>query len=134
MNKDEYIKQHFPEVDPGVKPCGPKILVQLRTVKEKTAGGIFLPEETKQFNNGNTQIGRIVAVGGIAFCDRSSGEAWKEGAWARVDDLVIVPRWGGFRIEVPVPDSDEKAIFCVFDDTNVQLVVEKNFEALDQLL
>ena len=91
-------------------------------------------EETKQFNNGNTQIGRIVSVGGIAFCDRSSGEEWKEGALARVGDLVIVPRWGGFRVEVPVPDSDEKAIFCVFDDTNVQLGVEKNFEALDQLL
>ena len=134
MNKDEYIKQHFPEVDPGVKPCGPKILVQLRTIKEKTSGGIVLVEDTKQFNNGNTQIGRIVSVGGIAFRDRSSGDEWKEGKWADVGDIVVVPRWGGFRVEVPIPDCDEKAIFCVFDDTNVQLVVEKNFEALDQLL
>lgn len=134
MTKDEYIKQHFPKVEPGAKPAGAKILIQLRTVKEKTSGGIVLVEETKEFNQGNTQIGMVVAVGGIAFKDRSSGEEWKEGAWAKVGDLVILPRWGGFRFEVPIPNSGEKAIFAVFDDTNVQMVVESNFEAFDQLL
>lgn len=134
MTKDEYIKQHFPKVEPGAKPAGAKILIQLRTVKEKTSGGIVLVEETKEFNQGNTQIGMVVAVGGIAFKDRSSGEEWKEGAWAKVGDLVILPRWGGFRFEVPIEKGGEKAIFAVFDDTNVQMVVESNFEAFDQLL
>lgn len=134
MNKYEYINQHFPDVTPGVKPAGAKILVQLRTVKEKTAGGIVLVEETKEFNQGNTQLGRVVAVGGIAFRDRSSGEEWKEGAWAKVGDLVILPRWGGFRFEIPIPGQKEKAVFAVFDDTNVQMVVESNFESFDQLL
>ena len=134
MTKDEYIKQHFPEVIPGVRPAGAKIIVQLRTVKEKTSGGILLVEETKEFNNGNTQIGRIVALGGIAFRDRSSGEEWKEGKWADVGDLVIMPRWGGFRFEVSIEGTKDKAIFAVFDDTNVQMVVESNFEAFDQLL
>lgn len=134
MTKDEYVSQHFPEVTPGVRPAGAKIIVQLRTVKEKTSGGILLVEETKEFNNGNTQIGRIVALGGIAFRDRSSGEEWKEGKWADVGDLVIMPRWGGFRFEVPIEGTKDKAIFAVFDDTNVQMVVESNFEAFDQLL
>lgn len=134
MNKNEYVKKHFPEVKPGVRPCGAKILVQLRTIQEKTEGGIVLVEDTKEFNNGNTQIGRIVAIGGIAFCDRNSGETWKEGKWADVGDLVIMPRWGGFRFELPVPGTNDKAIFAVFDDTNVQMVVEDNFESIDQLL
>jgi co-chaperonin GroES (HSP10) len=134
MMKDEYIKQHFPEVDPGATPAGAKILVQLRTVKEKTSGGIVLVESTQEFNNGNTQIGRIVATGGIAFRDRSTGDEWKEGAWAKIGDLVILPRWGGFRFEIPVPGTESKAIFAVFDDTNVQMVVNSNFEAFDQLL
>lgn len=134
MTKDDYVKEHFPEVTPGVRPAGAKIIVQLRTVKEKTSGGILLVEETKEFNNGNTQIGRIVALGGIAFRDRSSGDIWKEGMWADVGDLVIMPRWGGFRFEVPIAGTKDKAIFAVFDDTNVQLVVEGNFEAFDQLL
>ena len=134
MNKTEYIQQHFPQVDPGAKPAGAKILIQLRTLKEKTIGGIVLAEATKDFNNGNTQVGLVVAVGGIAFRDRSSGEEWKEGAWAKVGDLVILPRWAGFRFEIEIPGQKEKAIFAVFDDTNVQLVVENNFEAFDQLL
>lgn len=134
MNKNAYVEEHFPIVDPGVKPCGAKILVQLRTMKEKTQGGIVLVEDTKQFNAGNTMVGRIVAVGGIAFRDRSTGEEWKEGKWAEVGDIVILPRWGGFRFELDIPGRDEKAIFAVFDDTNVQMVVEKNFEAFDKLL
>ncbi len=134
MTKDEYIKQHFPEVEHHVRPTGPKILVQLRTMKEKTASGIILVDETKEFNNGNTQVGRLVAIGGIAFRDRSSGEEWKEGKWAEVGDIVIMPRWGGFRFEVPIPGREEKAIFAVFDDVNVQMVVTGNFEAFDKLL
>ena len=133
MNKEEYVKEHFPDVNVGVTPCGAKILVQLRTVKEKTSGGIVLVEDTKDFNQGNTQVGRIVKVGGIAFRDRSSGEEWKEGAWANVGDLVILPRWGGFRFEIPV-DEKTKAVFAVFDDVNVQMVVDGNFDAFDKLL
>lgn len=134
MTKDDYIKEHFPEVQPGAKPCGAKILVQLRTVKEKTHGGIVLPQETQDFNNGNTMVGRIAAVGGIAFRDRSTGEEWKEGKWAEVGDLVLLPRWGGFRFEVPIEGTENKATFCVYDDTNVQMVIESNFEAFDKLL
>ena len=134
MSKDEYVKKHFPEIEPGVVPCGPKILVQLRTVKEKTAGGILLPEETKEFNNGNTQLARVVRLGSIAFRNRETGNLWKEGVWAQVGDIVIIPRWGGFRFEIPIPESDDKAIFAVFDDTNVQMVVHGNFESLDKLL
>ena len=51
-SKDDYIKQHFPEVEAGATPCGNQILVQYRTLKEKTAGGIVLVEDTKEFNNG----------------------------------------------------------------------------------
>jgi len=134
LNKEDYIQAHFPRVEPGAKPAGAKILVQLRTLKEKTQGGIVLAVDTKEFNNGNTQLGMIVAVGGIAFRDRSTGELWREGQWAEVGDLVILPRWGGFRFEIDIPGQREKAIFAVFDDTNVQLVVESNFEAFDQLL
>lgn len=134
MNKEDYIKEHFPEVDPCVRPCGAKIVVQLRTMKEKTVGGIILAEETKEFNQGNTMLARVVSLGGIAFRDRSTGEEWKEGKWADVGDIIICPRWGGFRFEQDIPGRKEKAIFAVFDDTAVQMVVERDFEKFDKLL
>ena len=77
MRKEEYVKKHFPEVNPGAKPTGPKVMIQLRTVPKKI-GSIVLVEETKDFNQGNTQVARVVRVGQIAFRDRSSGETWKE--------------------------------------------------------
>lgn len=134
MKKEEYVAKHFPTVAPGVRPCGNKILVQLRTVPSATSSGIVLVQETKEFNNGNTQLARLVSKGAIAFKDRSSGETWKEGAWAEIGDIVIIPRWGGFRFEVPISGTDDVAIFAIFDDFNVSMVVEDNFEQLDKLL
>ena len=133
MRKEEYVKKHFPEVNPGAKPTGPKVMIQLRTVPKKI-GSIVLVEETKDFNQGNTQVARVVRVGQIAFRDRSSGETWKEGAWAEVGDLVLAPRYGGFRFTVPIPDSDEEAIFAIINDTDIQMVIEGNFESFDKIL
>jgi len=134
MTKEQYVAEHFPDVSPGATPCGPKIIVQLRTIKTKTSGGIVLVEETKDFNNGNTQIARVVSIGQIAFRDRSSGETWKEGAWCGVGDIIMIPRWGGLRFEIPIPGRDENAIFATIDDTNVQMVLTGNFAAFDTLL
>lgn len=134
MTKDEYVTEHFPTVNPGARPCGNQVLVQFRTLKAASKGGIVLVNDTKEFNNGNTQIAQVVALGQIAYKDRNTGEEWKEGAWAAIGDVVIVPRWGGFRFEVPIPGTEDKAIFAIFEDFNLKIVVEENFEQFDTLL
>jgi co-chaperonin GroES (HSP10) len=134
MDKEQYIKEHFPDVDPGAKPCGPQIMIQLRTVKKQSTGGIILATETREFNQGNTQVARVVKVGQIAFRDRSSGDLWKEGAWAEVGDIVLAPRYGGFRFEVKIPGTDDEAIFAIINDTDIKMVIEGNFEAFDKIL
>ena len=134
MDKEQYIKEHFPDVDPGAKPCGPQIMIQLRTVKKQSTGGIILATETREFNQGNTQVARVVRVGQIAFRDRNSGETWKEGAWAEVGDIVLAPRYGGFRFEVPIPGTDDEAIFAIINDTDIKMVIEGNFAAFDKIL
>lgn len=134
MTKDEYISEHFPAVECGAKPTGNQILVQLRTARKKSVGGIVLVEETREFNNGNTQLARLVKVGQIAYKNRESGETWKEGVWATVGDVIIVPKHGGFRVEIPIPGTEDKAIFAIFNDYEVKMVVEDNFESFDQIL
>lgn len=134
MDKQEYVQKHFPEVDPGARPTGNQVMIQLRTVKERTASGLYLAEETKDFNKGNTQVARLVKCGQIAFKDRSTGETWKEGAWSEVGDIVLAPRYGGFRFEVPVPNTGETAIFAIINDFDIKMVIEGNFEAFDRIL
>lgn len=134
MDKTTYVGQHFPEVNPGATPVGNQLLIQLRTVQKKSSGGIIFVEETKDFNQGNTVVARVIKVGHIAYRDRNSGDTWKEGAWSEVGDVVLCPRYGGFRFSVPIPDTEDEAHFAVINDYDIKLVIESNFEAFDKLL
>ncbi len=131
ISKEQYVKQHFPDIATGVKPVGNQIVVQLRQVKEKTSGGIYLAEDTRSIKKDNTQVSRVVAVGQIAFKHRETGETWKEGAWANVGDIVLTPLWGGFRFEVPHPEGP--IIFALFEDFHIKGVIEDNFEVFDTI-
>ena len=132
MTKEQYVEKHFPIVDPGAKPCGNQVMIQLRTVAKQSKGGIVLVEETKDFNKGNTQVARVVRLGSIAFHDRTSGEEWKEGAWAAVGDIVLAPRYGGFRFEVDALDGE--AVFAIINDYDIKMTIESNFESFDKIL
>jgi co-chaperonin GroES (HSP10) len=80
--------------------------VQLRRIK-KRAGRIIIVDETKENEKWNNMIGKVVAIGPLAFKNRDSMQPWPEGAWAKVGDFVRVPKWGGDRWERPAPDAGE---------------------------
>ena len=79
----------FPDVNPGMAPLGGRVVVQLRRIKKKT-GRIVLVEETKENEKWNNMIGRVVALGPLAYKNRDTMTAWPEGAWAVVGDFVRV--------------------------------------------
>lgn len=91
----------FPDVPAGQAPLGGRVIVQLRRIK-KNAGKIILVEETKENEKWNNMIGRVVAIGPLAYRNRETMATWPEGCWAQVGDFVRVPRWGGDRWERPV--------------------------------
>ena len=117
---EQTIQEAFPNVDPMIIPFGARVLVQLRAVKEKvSSAGILLPPETKETEKWNTQIGKVLAVGPIAFKQRDTSNPWPEGAWAEVGDFVRVVKWGGDRWEVDYVDEaglNGKALFTFFND------------------
>lgn len=135
MNKDDFIKEYFPEVECGREPCGNKITVQLMLCRKKR-GSFILPTDTRDINRQVTAIGRVVKVGGISYRDRATGESWKEGAWADIGDVVIVHRSGGFnRISVPMPDdADEVVDFVTYNDFDVMDKVTGNYDLYSRLL
>jgi co-chaperonin GroES (HSP10) len=113
----------FPSVDPGAKPLGGRVMVQIRRSKKRTTkAGIVLVEETKETEKWNTQIGKVVDMGALAFRKRDSMEPWPEGSWCQVGDFIRVPKWGGDRWEVKVPGEDhgeDPALFMIINDHEV---------------
>ena len=109
----------FPSVAPGATPLGGRILVQLRRTKKKTSGsGIILVEETKETEKWQNMVAKVIYVGPLAFKHRDTMQSWPEGSWCEPGDFIRVPKWGGDRWEVPVPDQDDEdpALFAVFND------------------
>ena len=117
---EQTLEEAFPTIDPLMAPYGGRVLVQLRAVKEKvTAAGLYIPEETKEAEKWNTMIGKVIAIGPLAFKNRETMASWPEGAWAQVGEYVRVPKWGGDRWEVEFTDANGakgRALFTFFND------------------
>jgi co-chaperonin GroES (HSP10) len=120
LDKEQSLEEAFPLVDPLMSPYGARVLVQLRAVKEKvTSSGIYIAEETKETEKWNTMIGKVIAIGPIAFRNRENMQPWPEGAWAQVGDFVRVPKWGGDRWEIDYTDDkgvQGRSLFTFFND------------------
>ena len=112
----------FPSVDPGAKPLGARILVQLRRTKKKvTSAGIILVEETKETEKWNNMVAKVIDIGPLAFKKRDTMEPWPEGSWCDVGDYLRVPKWGGDRWEAKVPGEkdEDPALFMILNDHEV---------------
>lgn len=117
----------FPSVDPGAKPLGGRILVQLRRTKRTVTGaGIILVEETRETEKWNNMVARVIGIGPLAFKKRDTMEPWPEGSWCEIGDYIRVPKWGGDRWEVEVGDDEEKALFMILNDHEVIAKVTGN--------
>ena len=117
------LREAFPAVDPGAIPLGARVLVQLRrTKKTVTSAGIILVSETKETEKWQNMVAKVISLGPLAFKKRDTMESWVEGTWCEVGDFIRVPKWGGDRWEVPVPDAsndDDPALFMVLNDHEV---------------
>lgn len=116
---DQTIVEAFPEVDPGVQPFGSRVLVQIRSAKTKSAGGIALVQETREAVQWNQQTAKVVAIGPLAFKNRTEMKEWPEGAWAKVGEFVRVPKYGGDKWERPIPGTEDNALFVIFNDLDL---------------
>jgi len=115
------LAEAFPAVNAGIQPFGSRILVQIRTTKARTAGGIILTADTIDTDKWNTQVAKVIAVGPLAFKNRNTMESWPEGDWCNEGDFVRVGKYGGDRWEAPIPDAPhgEAAMFVIFNDLDI---------------
>ncbi len=87
-----------------LRPLGDKIVVAPSDAEDKSAGGIYLPDNAKS----KPQEGTVIAVGGGRILD--SGE--RNTLSVKVGDIVIYSKYGGteFKLngkEVMILDEDQ---------------------------
>ena len=128
MAKEIYenaLAEAFPAVDAGVRPFGSRVLVQIRTPRKVSKGGIIFSTGDQDTEKWNTQVAKIVALGPVAFKNRTTLEGWPEGEWCSIGQFVRVPKYGGDRWEVPVHGpkgvmgDDVSAMFVLFNDLDL---------------
>jgi co-chaperonin GroES (HSP10) len=113
------LEEAFPKADPGIKPFGSRVLVQIRTPKSKSAGGIILHQETRETDLWNTQVAKVIALGPVAFHNRDTLQPWPEGNWCQPGLFVRVPKYGGDRFYADVAGQTERALFVLFNDLDL---------------
>ena len=120
MTYEDAMAEAFPAVDAGIQPFGSRVLIQIRTPKKKSNGGIIIDihgsNETEKWN---TQIGKVVALGPLAFKNRDSMTTWPEGEWCKAGEYVRVAKYGGDRWEVKIPGTNDSAMFVIFNDLDI---------------
>jgi len=115
--ENQDLQDAFPQVECGIEPLGSRMLVQLLQVRTKSRGGILLVDETKDTERVQTMIGKVIAVGPLAFKNRDTGEDWTEGVWLKPGDYLRTPRFSGDRFTVPHPtEENEHVQFQILND------------------
>jgi len=108
----------FPEADPGIQPFGSRVLVQIRTPRKTSKGGIIIDTGSRDTEKWNTQVAKIISLGPLAFKNRNTMESWPEGSWCDKGDYVRVAKYGGDRWEVPLSNG-ETAMYVIFNDLDI---------------
>lgn len=128
---EKALQEAFPRVDPGKRPCGGRVLVQMRKPKDRTTkSGILLVEETKDSEKWETNVAKVISLGPLAFRHRETMKEWIEGAWCEPGDYVTVPKWAGDRWDRPNFGSiDAKGkpgvvYFAIFNDHEIIAVID----------
>ncbi len=125
MKDFETLDEAFPQCDPGITPLGARVLLQLKSVKRASKGGIILVDETRESERVQSMVAKVLALGPIAFKNRDTLTEWGEGLWCSVGDYVRVPRWSGDRFTIPNPnDQDDEISIQVLNDFELWAKVE----------
>ena len=96
VNNNEWIENED-KPDPEVLPSLPgyHILVRPVSIKSKTKGGLLLPDSVKDDVAYLTTVGKVLAVGDLAYKDE---DKFPNGKWCDVGDYVCYARHAGQKL------------------------------------
>lgn len=69
------------------KPCGYQMLVALPEKQDKTKGGLYMPEDTRDIDYRRSIVVQVVAQGPLCYRDP---ERFPTGPWCKVGDWIMI--------------------------------------------
>ena len=72
-----------------------RILILPDVVEEKTAGGIIIPDSSRDYLQGAKTLATIIDIGEKAF-DQGTDREWKNKP--KVGDKILIPSYEGYRL------------------------------------
>ena len=97
-------------------PTGYRMLVKPYEVKQKSAGGILLVPESKEYADMACSMGQVIRQGPDCYQDEKFSEPW-----CKVGDFVLYARHVGQKVEIKVADQVIK--FLLINDADVRALV-----------
>ena len=89
---EKNLKERLPQ------PTGWRLLVMPYMGKDKTDGGVYVPDPVREKEMRATVVAYVVKVGSLAYKDIDKfGE---EGAWCKEGDWVCIGRYAGSRFQI----------------------------------
>jgi co-chaperonin GroES (HSP10) len=96
-------------------PSGYRILCAIPEVEEKTAGGIFKADSTKQYEELTTPVLMVLKIGPDAYKDE---KRFPSGPWCKEGDFILTRPMAGSRVKIHGRE------FRIVNDDSVEGVVE----------
>lgn len=95
-SNDQWLTEDsVPDPAPLPRIPGVGILVRPVPVRRKSAGGILLPESFRSDMEYLNTVGRVLALGELAFKDE---EIYRTGPWVKPGDHVVYTKYAGSKL------------------------------------
>ena len=123
--KDESLKDRLPQ------PTGWRILVMPYQGKDKTEGGVYVPDAVREREGRATVVAYVLKVGPLAYLDRekfseSLDANLRPPAWCKEGDWVCIGRYAGSRFQIEGGEvriiNDDEIIATIIDPDDVKAI------------
>jgi len=122
-NEDDPSKLDSSVIDRLPTPTGYRMLVIPYYPKEKTKGGVFIPDATRDRESYATVVAYVVNLGSDAYQD---SDKFPSGAYCSEKEWVLMGRYAGNRFKVDGLElriiNDDNIIAKILDPTDISYV------------
>ena len=121
IKNDMWITNEEEEATPDILPELPgfHVLVRPVSVKEKTKGGIILPNSTKEDMSYLTTVGKVIKIGNLAYNDT---DKFPKGPWCKEGDYICYAKHAGQKIQYK-----EVKMILLYDDQVIMKVEDPKY-------